>query len=352
MENDERRMEANKIVRFAPLEEEEEDWMKSGQWKSAGSLLKLGITDVPKLWDPIFPKIGIGGLTGPSDCGKSTFLRQLAGAVVSGEKEFLGYPLNLKHMVAYYITTEDGIESIAAAVSKQFNGLDEKSANRLLFLPSADDVILKLRKQLAMQPADIVFIDTWGDLFRGNPNSFSEVRRELQAFSELANSYKCFFMFIHHSGKNVEKGEPDKNKLNGSQALEAKLRVLLELRRGSTPPDRVLSILKGNYISDDVKQSKLMLNFDKENFQFTKTGNFYKTNLISKYDKEFWNSKMMALRNDKGLSYSEARELLVKEYPEMDVPGETWFKTNGKTVGPIITQGDGRPTDEQMNNAA
>ena len=45
---------------------------------SAFDLYNLSITEVPKLLDPFFQKVGVAGLVGTSDSGKSTFLRQLS----------------------------------------------------------------------------------------------------------------------------------------------------------------------------------------------------------------------------------------------------------------------------------
>ncbi len=54
------------------------------------NLYNFDFTELPKLIDPIFPKVGVVSLVGSSDTGKSTFLRQMALSIAFNFDEFLG----------------------------------------------------------------------------------------------------------------------------------------------------------------------------------------------------------------------------------------------------------------------
>lgn len=59
-------------------------------------LFNFEYDELPKLLDPIFPKVGLASLVGSSDTGKSTFLRQLALSIALGIDDFVGYTISSK----------------------------------------------------------------------------------------------------------------------------------------------------------------------------------------------------------------------------------------------------------------
>lgn len=80
--------------------------------------------------------------------------------------------------------------------------------------------------------------------------------------------------FLHHTGKNTDKYSASKNNALGSQAFEAKMRVMLELKHHPhNDMQRTLTITKGNYISTEIKKYSKVLDFNEENLLFTDTGN-------------------------------------------------------------------------------
>ena len=213
---------------------------------TAQDLLNLGIKEIPMFWEPFFPAKGLVGLTGSSDCGKSMLLRQLAIAVAQGSKDCLGLPLNLRHSKALYVCTEDDTEGIAALLQKQAASRMEKKMSNLYFLFDSQNLLGKVDDFLSHTPVDFVVIDVWSDTFTGNPNNWVDVRQNLVLIKEIAEKNNCLIVILHHTVKNSEKQLPDKSKLNGSQAIEAKLRCLLELRNGEADNERILYVLKAN----------------------------------------------------------------------------------------------------------
>ena len=90
----------------------------------------------------------------------------------------------------------------------------------------------------------------------------------LNQYSQLANKYQCLIIFLHHCGKRTENFMPSKHNLLGSQAFEAKMRLVLELR--SDVADKTvkhLCCVKGNYLSADYKTESIKLKFS-ENLTF------------------------------------------------------------------------------------
>lgn len=303
---------------------------------SGTDLLNMGIKEIPKLWDPFFPVCGLVGFTGSSDCGKSMFLRQLAIAVSLHQKEFLGYPLRPKHGRGIYVCTEDDVEGIAAILHQQIGNADWKRISSLQFLFDAHDLLKRLDAMLTQAPADIVVIDVWSDIFTGNPNNWVDVRQNLSPLKDLSRRHNCLIVVLHHTTKNSEKNAPDKNKLNGSQAIEAKLRSLLELRNGTNPHERLLFVLKSNYMPREQKEEGLVLQINPKWLLFSNTGRKISlsganTNVHKAYDPAVWIPRMEKLRKTNGLSYEKARNTLVEQYGVDEVPGVTWFKNQQRT---------------------
>ena len=238
------------------------------------ALLMKQIHEIPTLVEPLFPKVGLACLAGSSDTGKSAFLRQMVMATSAGLDSFLGMKLNVVHQSAYYVSTEDDETATAYLLCRQNIDLniDPTELRHLRFLFESENVIAELDKRLAVHPADLVIIDCFSDLYTGNMNESNQVRMFLNQYSQLANKYQCLIIFLHHCGKRTENFMPSKHNLLGSQAFEAKMRLVLELR--SDVADKTvkhLCCVKGNYLSADYKTESIKLKFS-ENLTFHETG--------------------------------------------------------------------------------
>jgi hypothetical protein len=176
----------------------------------------------------------------------------------------------------------------------------------------------------------LVIIDAWADLFNGNTNDVGDVRRALNRFSEAAEKFGFAVVILHHTVKNSENFNPNKNRLNGSQGIEAKLRALIEVRKGDDN-ERILSILKGNYISGKQKDKSLVLNFDEDKLLFHPTGKtLNKNSILSREGNRFSDDPELCglitkLKQD-GLSFTAIRERLIDELGEDRTPKVTMLK--------------------------
>jgi archaellum biogenesis ATPase FlaH len=237
-------------------------------------ILKMPNQEMPTLIEPILQKTGIACLAGSSDTGKSTLLRQLVIAIVTGEIEFLGFPINAVYRSAIYVSTEDLLNETQylLRVQSQQHAPELLKGLRYIF---GNEVELKdkLNDELTLKPADIVVIDCFSDGFPHNLKDTHLIRAYLNQFQDLAQKHKCLILFLHHTGKRTQKLEPSKDNLLSGQGFEAKMRMVIELRADPMSPTiRHLCIVKGNYLSAKYKNESFVLCFDEKNFHFTNTG--------------------------------------------------------------------------------
>jgi hypothetical protein len=238
---------------------------------SAAHLLGLKLKDMPYLVQDLIPRC-LFVLAGSSDTGKSTFFRNLAIAISLRASTFLGFPLNVRYGRVIYVSTEDDYAAMAHLLHKQLGErFEAEKLNNLHFIFDTENLNEKLSSVLTTHPADLVIIDAFGDVFRGDMNSSNQVRSYLQQFSQLSQKFEVPIGILHHVGKRTEVLMPSKSNLLGSQGIEAKARVVLELRRDlQVLSHRHLCIVKGNYIADENKNASYVLDF--KDLEFTNTG--------------------------------------------------------------------------------
>lgn len=261
---------------------------------SALKLFEFDYEELPKLLDPIFPKVGLASLVGSSDTGKSTFLRQLAISIAFGLDNFVGYKLDTTTKNVIFISTEDDPASTSVSIKKPIKKLledkfDKSSLHHLKFIFDVDvtgesdrNLFKLLEKDLSNIGADLIVVDAFTDVFSGDINSSTKVREFLNQFSKIAKKHKCLVLFLHHTGKRTDKYSASKDNVLGSQAFEAKMRVLLELKHyPNDETKRTLTITKGNYISSKIKKYSKVLTFNEEELLFYDTGEEVLTDSIS-----------------------------------------------------------------------
>lgn len=246
-------------------------------------LLLSEVEKIPCLVDPILQQTGIGCLAGGSDVGKSSLLRQLAIAIVTGQKDFLGFPINVRRNSVIYVSSEDLEQETAFLLKKQSREFAPDQLRELRFVFDIENLLEELDKRLTSKPADLVIIDCFADIFGGDLKDTQKIRTSLHKYQELAVKHDALIFFIHHVGKRTENFEPNKNNLLSGQGFEAKLRIVIELRADTlTPSHRHLCIVKGNYLSGNYKKESYVLEFDEPNFTFTNTGERTPFELLSK----------------------------------------------------------------------
>lgn len=240
----------------------------------ASELLSRGIEEIPMLFAPIFPKQGLALLAGASDSGKSMLLRNMAICVATG-RDYLGWKNNAIYKSCIFVATEDDERATSFLLNRHNKTLrlPNEAYKGLRFLFQSDNIEAELDNELAAEPADLVIIDAYSDVFDGKEqNSAAQTRAFIRKFKDLSAKHHCLIVFLHHTNKKAEELAPSKNNLVGSQSLEASVRLAIEVRTDKENSNlRHFCIVKGNYLGAEFKNSSFVLNMD-ENFIFQRNG--------------------------------------------------------------------------------
>jgi RecA-family ATPase len=289
---------------------------------TAADLMKLDISSIPHLVDPFFQKVGLGCLAGSSDTGKSTILRQLAIAIVGGSNEFLGFNLNCTHRSVIYVSTEDLESETSFLLQKQAENIEKSALERLRFIFETSDLLIELEARLSAMPADLVIIDCFADVYSRDLMDSQKVREFLNGYQNLARNHNCLILFLHHTGKRTESQAPSKNNLLSGQGLEAKMRIVVELRVDlNNPSIRHWCIVKGNYLGIEYKKNSYVLFFEEKDFKFFNTGDRMSFDEIIKHS-----------NNEEKKKFREALELAEAGINYEEIAKKIGFKSKGSVT--------------------
>jgi KaiC/GvpD/RAD55 family RecA-like ATPase len=248
---------------------------------NAVELMEMGEDETRYLIEPIFPQKGSAVIAGKPDTGKSQFARQLCIQVALGIKEFIGFKINPIHNKSIYVATEDNLEATRFLLSKQVNGLGEKAKENLRFMfadtMEQEEILTQLENALTEEPADLVVVDSFGDIFKGgDTNNNMAMRNTVKAFDKIAKQYNCLILFVHHINKGAYRVAPGQEHIQGGAGLVQKVRLAIQLSEGEGNI-RYFTVVKGNYCPKEYKQNSLELNFSEETFLFSNTGRLIPT---------------------------------------------------------------------------
>ncbi|PIF63226.1 AAA family ATPase [Flavobacterium sp. 11] len=276
-----------------PIEESISDINFEKTIFNAVELMEMGDVEQRYLMKPIFPQKGSAVLAGKPDTGKSQFARQFCIQVALGLKDFIGFEINPAHGKSIYIATEDNIEATRFLLNKQVTGLGEKATENLRFMfadtMEQEEVLKELDKALKDEPADLVVMDSFGDIFKGNDSNNNMVMRNtVKLFDKIAKRHNCLILFVHHVNKGAYKSAPGQEQIQGGSGLTQKVRLAIILSEGEGNI-RYFTVVKGNYCPKEYKQNSIELFFSEADFLFRNTGKMVPTNELgtqTSYDKK------------------------------------------------------------------
>lgn len=218
--------------------------------------LKVGNED--EIIKGILPSTNIVGLIGGSDVGKSLFTLHFSINYILG-KDFMGFKVQGGKKVLF-CSLEDDKKSLNKRLKKMMNGLsneEKEVVKKNLFYSFNSDGNVKedIFYYLDKHPdTGMVIIDPLGELMPGiDVNNFTQIREGMQFLSHISQKYNLLSIYIHHISKAAESSsQVDKKNTLGSQAIEAKSRVLIEMK--STKSGIIqIAIVKGNDIDSIFK---------------------------------------------------------------------------------------------------
>jgi len=126
----------------------------------------------------------------------------------------------------------------------------------------------RIKKFLEENPADLIVLDAFGDVFGGEINTSNSVRQFLNNYNDIIRKHRCSILFVHHVCKGNKKKKSEKDQLLGSTGIEGKMRNVIML--SIVNDQHQLKIVKGNYVNREDKKIPLYLNFDDKTLTFSK----------------------------------------------------------------------------------
>jgi len=301
---------------------------------NAVELLAMGNVEPSYLMEPIFPQKGSAVLAGRPDIGKSQLARQLCIHVAMGINQIIGFEIKAVHNKSIYVATEDNEDSTRASLNKQMIGLGEEVKENLRFMFAAsmeqEEILKELNKALTDEPADLVVVDSFGDIFTGSDSNNNMVMRNtVKLFDKIAKKHNCLLLFVHHINKGAYNSNPSQEHIQGGSGLVQKVRLAIILSEGEGDI-RYFTVVKGNYCPKKYKQNSIELKFSEETLLFTNTGKMIPTNQLvtqsscgNKNDsqKELENYAEVILENS-SMSYGD----FIKEFVEITNKSEPTAK--------------------------
>lgn len=248
---------------------------------NAVELMAMGNIEPKYLMQPIFPQKGTAVLAGKPDTGKSQFARQLCIQVALGLDNFIDFRINPIHNRSIYVATEDNLEATRFLLSKQMHGLNSVPKENLRFIfadtMEQEEILKELDKQLSEAPADLVVVDSFGDIFKGgDSNNNMAMRNTVKIFDKIAKNHNCLILFVHHINKGAYRQAPGQEHIQGGAGLMQKVRLGIQLSEGENNT-RYFTVVKGNYCPKEYKQNSIILEFSENTFLFTNTGKLIPT---------------------------------------------------------------------------
>lgn len=176
---------------------------------------------------------------------------------------------------------------------------------------------------------DIVFIEPFRGLWRGNENDSTEMSNVMDAFSDIANTYECAILLTHHERKSGpgDGGDP-MDAARGSGVLEGHAAVMerwLPVKGGQY---RELSWMKARF---EEAPAPVTMQFDRERWGYDYVGEDDMTRDVAKFMSQFPESWMSVteVANETGYPYHKVRKLLTN-LKDLDPPKVASRAVEGK----------------------
>jgi len=172
------------------------------RFETLAEILARPDVDDTKLIDGLVPRDCVMAIVGAPDTGKSQLARQMAAAVVS-DTTFLGLRIDARHRRSLVVVTEETEADIRFGARRQQRAAARYAPERVSILIAADlspdEVLQAVDDELQREPADLVVVDSFGDVYPGrDQNSTAEMRAALKPWAALAKRRSVTVLFVNH----------------------------------------------------------------------------------------------------------------------------------------------------------
>jgi hypothetical protein len=244
---------------------------------NGSQLLKLPRYMNRSLIENLIPKREISVLAGKGDVGKSLFYLQMSLSIVLQKDKLLDRKIFSDFNSILIIATEDDADRISDRIHKQLPSLGyqdiETVANRDLikdlYVRTVEENLLNFMDNfLCKTKVDLVILDALGDILKGDENNQQAVRAYYKDLNSLIRKHKCTFLLIAHETKGDSR-KSNRNKIIGSTAIVDAARNVMMLSRSSIKHTRIITLVKSNNISDELKDKPIKMNFNSDTLSYS-----------------------------------------------------------------------------------
>jgi len=199
----------------------------------------------------------VGFIYGSAKSGKSILCENLAFAITSGQKSFLGLPIGLPKSKVLYISLEEDTKmrfvQRANEQKKGFSSIEIRRINRKLSY-SNDNFIRSvsnnqhwelLENEIKDFKSNLIIIDSTNK-FVYDIEQKLDANLIMQKFKDLAIKYECGIILIHHSVKSQTNQGLSLEKMSGSSALSRDADYFIGVNNLSNGT-RYLRFVEGRY---------------------------------------------------------------------------------------------------------
>jgi hypothetical protein len=267
----------NEIIMTTPIKMEKET---RKTFFNGLELLDLDTTSNTSLVENLIPKKEITVLAGKGDTGKSLLYLNLSLAIVLKQELFLGYKIFPCFNSVLIISTEDGEATLKDRVIKQALGITGQTSKQLKDAGLIKNLLIRVVQEnllgfienvLNENKVDLLVLDALGDIIEGDENSQKDVRLYYDKLYSIIAKHDCAILIIAHENKASGK-RSNRNSIIGSTAIVDKARSVLMLARDQKElisKSRTLTIVKANYISDELKGKPIKLQLNSNTITFS-----------------------------------------------------------------------------------
>lgn len=175
-----------------------------------------------------------------------------------------------------------------------------------------DNNMALVRSAVEAVKPDIIFLEPFRGLWRGDENDATAMANVLDSLSELANAYECAVFLTHHERKGgVGEGGDPMSAARGSGVMEGHAAVMERWVPVKNNKYRELSWIKARF---EEAPAPLTMEFDRERWAYAYVGLDAMTRDVAKFMQQFPDSWMPAgeIGSELGLDYQAVRKLLNK----------------------------------------